>query len=121
MFGMQSYVVRSDGLLPRVEVIDALAYEDPATGGGVGTDGAFSELAFRDPTFIRLAAARSMTDEIFGAPSTIRDLGRPTLKMRALRVRQVLVGWTIAPPRPDAQPSTEVDGDPRAVLHRPTG
>ena len=93
LLGAQCYVVRSDGLRPRVEQFAALAYEDPATGGGVGADGAFSELAYRDPTFIRLAPVNSMTEQLFGIRSTIRENGPRSWRTHALRARQALQQW----------------------------
>jgi hypothetical protein len=93
LLGAQCYVVRADGIRPRVEQFADLAHEDPATGGGVGTDGAFSELAYRDPTFIRVAPINSMTEQLFGIRSTIREDEPISWRIRALRARQAFQQW----------------------------
>ena len=90
LLGAQCYVVRPDGIRSRVEQFAALAHEDPTTGGGVGTDGALSELAYRDTTFIRVAPVSSMTEQLVGIRSTIRENAPASWRTLALRVRQAL-------------------------------
>ena len=74
LFGTQCYVASARGLQARCEQLESLLVEEPLDGGGVGIDGAFCELAWRDPTLIRLAPPRSLFHTLPGVGSTIRRM-----------------------------------------------
>lgn len=72
IYGTTCYLTRPEGFARVVDDYDALAFESPMDGGGVGADGAFAELSYRDPSIVRVAPLDSLVEEVIGISSTIR-------------------------------------------------
>lgn len=90
IFGTTCYMVRPRGFARLADEYDELVWESPLTGGGVGADGAFAELAYRHPDIVRLAKPVTLVEEIVGSQSLIRDsekVSAPTRLLRTVRRR----------------------------------
>ncbi len=87
IYGTTAYMVRPDGFARLVDDYDALAHESVMTGGGVGADGAFAELSYRNPTIVRLAHPTTYVEEVIGISSTIRD---SPAEGRLVRIRRLV-------------------------------
>ena len=87
LFGLQCYAARPAGLADRCELLEQLPFVPAAEGGGVGVDGALCELAWRDPSLVRMAPPRSLFRTIPGVASGLRD------SSRAARGREIVRSW----------------------------
>ncbi len=90
IYGTTCYLVRPRGFARLADEYDALVWESPATGGGVGADGAFAELSYRHPDIVRLTRPVPLVEEIVGSVSFIRDsdeLSAPARLLHTIRRR----------------------------------
>jgi len=89
LLGALCYLVPVADARRRVEQLREMAHRDPLDGGGVGFDGALCNIAWEDPSVVRLAPPQTLFTQLAGIKSQLRatpmvgrarELGVHTLK-----------------------------------------